>query len=276
MRQSSDYAAIDRGITLFGPDALKTASIISLVFCCISGCSTPSNRPIDRNHLVEALYSKGARPSTTEKLVLRGSEGGFGSDVNVVITDPGVISRVWTCILNSKNYGVFSACGYRKIEFYSAGDSDTPLATLILHCGTGDAAYLEGQDSFVWDTTKGGRDGLYQCRGLNELVEPYLCEEYHRRQSSSTNGEASLIRITCLPRFIYDSTKKTDLSGLTEDELIPFRQWLVLDDGSRAYKLKWPTQGLSFASLMTSNVYTFVLSKQGSQYIIQKPIEIIE
>lgn len=157
------------------------------------GCSTQSNRQINDNRLVEGLYSKGSRPSTIEKLVFRGSEGGFGGDVNVAMTDPKVINGIWRCILNSENYGVYSACGYRKIEFYVSGDSDTSVATLILLCGTDDAAYLEGQEPFVWDATKGGRDGLYQCHGLNELVEPYLRDEYNRRQSSSTDGETNLI-----------------------------------------------------------------------------------
>lgn len=146
--------------------------------------------PLSGNRLVEALYSKGACPSATEKLVLRGSEGGFGSDVVVAVTDPAVINRAWQCILNSQNYGVSSACGYRKVEFHPAIDSTTPLATLTLFCGVGDPAYLEQQQpfdwdaTFVWDAAKGGRDGLYQCHGLNELAEPYLRQEYNRRREA--------------------------------------------------------------------------------------------
>jgi hypothetical protein len=158
-------------------------------YCYSSDGVVGIGEPFSGNRLVEALYVKGAKPSTTAKIVLRGSDSGFGSDINVAITDPHVINRVWKTILNSKNYGVFSACGYRKIEFHSAIDSATPLATLTLLCENG-AAYLEQQQpfdwdaTFVWDAAKGGRDGLYQCHGLNELAEPYLREEYNRRREA--------------------------------------------------------------------------------------------
>ena len=84
--------------------------------------------------------------------------------------------------------------------------------------------------------------------------------------------DASLIRVTCAPEFVYQSTEGTDLSNLEGDDLIPFRQWLILDDGCNRYKLRWPTPGVSPGSLMTTNTYTFVLSKQGSRYTIVKPI----
>ena len=100
--------------------------------------------PRGGNRLVGALYAKGAKPSTTGKIILQGADSGFGSDIKVAITDPEVINRVWTAILNSQNYGVYSACGYRKIEFHSSIDSDTPLATLTVLCENG-AAYLEEQ-----------------------------------------------------------------------------------------------------------------------------------
>jgi hypothetical protein len=172
---------------------LVLAILLPVILGSGGGCSTQYSRQINDNRLVEGLYSKGSRPSTTKQVIFRGNEGGFGGDVNVAMADPKVISGVWKCILNSENYGVYSACGYRKIEFYISVDSDIPVGTLILLCGTDDAAYLEGQEPFVWDATKGGRDGLYQCHGLNELVEPYLRDEYNRRQSSSTDGETNLI-----------------------------------------------------------------------------------
>jgi hypothetical protein len=143
------------------------------------------------NRLVEALYAKGAKPSTTGKIILQGSDSGFGSDIKVAITDANVINGVWKAILNSQNYGVYSACGYRRIEFHSSIDSARPLATLTVLCENV-AAYLEEQQPFDWDAAKGGRDGLYQCHGLNELIEPYLREEYNRRrQVGSGEGERS-------------------------------------------------------------------------------------
>jgi len=149
--------------------------------------------PFCSNRLVHALYSKGANPAATEKIIVRGNEGGFGSDISVAITDPNVINRVWTAIINSQNYGVFSACGFRRIEFHSAEHPDTPLATLKLLCGPGDPVYLKEQEPLAWVASKGGRDGLYQCLGLNGLIEPYLREEYNRRQKEQKKPHSSEI-----------------------------------------------------------------------------------
>jgi hypothetical protein len=154
-----------------------------------SGGVVDIGAPFCGNRLVEALYAKGAKPSTTGKIILQGSDSGFGSDIKVAITDPSVINHVWKTILNSQNYGVYSACGYRKIEFHSSIDSDTPVATVTLLCENA-AAYLEEEQPFHWDAAKGGRDGLYQCHGLNELIEPYLREEYSRRRQVRS-GEGS-------------------------------------------------------------------------------------
>ena len=137
------------------------------------------------NGLVEDLYTRGVKPSSTDKLVFIGSEADFGPDIRVAITDRKVIDAVWDSILNSKNYGRYSACGNRTIEFYSVHDGClNPRATLKVMCGGlehGSPVHLDGKATFPWDASKGGRDGLYQCRGLDDLVLKYLKEEYEER-----------------------------------------------------------------------------------------------
>lgn len=136
------------------------------------------------NGLIEDLYTRGATPSSTDYLVFIGSEADVGPDIRTVITDSNVIDDVWHSILNSKPYARFSACGYQTIEFYSTQDSNTPLKTLRVHCGSidsGDAVHIEGAGPFPWDSSKGGRVGLYKCEGLHLLVLKYLREEYEER-----------------------------------------------------------------------------------------------
>jgi len=158
----------------------KFVLLVSLLF--VLGCST--------NGLIEDLYTRGAKPSSTDHLVFIGSEADFGWDTQVVITDRKVIDEVWHSILNSKPYARFSACGVRTIEFYSIQDSNTPLATLRVYSGGidhGDPACVEGAGPFPWDSSKGDRVGLYECEGLEELVMKYLKEEYERRHKQERN-----------------------------------------------------------------------------------------
>jgi len=158
----------------------KFVLLVSLLF--VLGCST--------NGLIEDLYTRGAKPSSTAKLIFSGSDADYGQDTRVVITDRDVIDNVWHSILNSRPYGRFSACGYQTIEFYSTQDSNTPLETLRVHCGSidsGDAVHIEGAGPFPWDSSKGGRVGLYKCEGLHLLVLKYLKEEYERRHKQERN-----------------------------------------------------------------------------------------
>ena len=161
-----------------------------MLFSIISGCSTSGlvedsyTSSSSINGLVKNLHVRGVKPSSTAKLIFSGSEADVGPDIRVVITDRNVIDEVWHSILNSKPYARFSACGYRTIEFYSIQNSNTPLATLKVYCGgieQGDAAHVEGAGPFPWDSSKGGRVGLYECKGLDELVLKYLREEYEER-----------------------------------------------------------------------------------------------
>ena len=165
--------------------------ILLVLFSFVSGCYTngvlEDSHTSDRsaNALVKELYARGANPSSTSKLVFKGSEADVGPDIQVVVTDRHVIDAVWDSISNSTDDGRFSACGWRTIEFHSAHDSNTPLASLRVYCGGidhGDAAYVEGTRPFQWDNAKGGRFGLYACKGLHEIVMKHLKEEYERRQ----------------------------------------------------------------------------------------------
>ena len=153
--------------------AIKHLSLLVLS-CFIAGCSG--------NGLVKDLYSKGVKPSSTSRIVFIGSEADYGSNIQVTITDRHVIDAVWDSILNSKNYGKYSACGYRTVEFYCPDDSVNQKAVLKVMCGGmdsyGSPACLVGKEPSSFDRSKGGRDGLYQCKGLDELILKYLKAEY--------------------------------------------------------------------------------------------------
>jgi len=156
-------------------------NLVLLVFVSlISGCST--------NELNKELNSRGAGPSTIRKLIFQGSEGDYGSNVSVAVTDKDVIRNIWRSIKRAKPYGRYSFCGAQKIKFYSRKESTTPLAVLNLYCGdieSWDSTHLEGIEPGRFDNSRGGRAGLYQCEGLHELVMEYLKEEYERRQRNS-------------------------------------------------------------------------------------------
>ncbi len=204
--------------------AMKRSSLL-LLLLFVLGCSP--------NGLVEDLYTRGATPSSTDELVFIGSEADVGPDIRVVITDRNVIDEVWHSILNSRNYGRYSACGYRTIEFYSIQDSNTPLATLRVYCGgieQDDPARVEGAGPFPWDSSKGGRDGLYKCKGLDELVLKYLREEYEERNKYlrempdivadfEANPENSRLEFEC---FYYKPmrTQKGDMTYIWSDKVI--------------------------------------------------------
>jgi len=199
--------------------------ILAALLLVISGCSSKG--------LVDDLYARGAKPSATAKLVFRGSDADFGWDTEVVITDRNVIDEVWHSILNSRPYARFSACGWRTIEFYSTSDSSTPLATLRVYCGDidrGDAAHVEGTGPFPWDSSRGGRVGLYECKGLDELVLKYLREEYEERNKYlrempnivadfEANTEDSNLEFEC---FYYKprKTQKGDMTYLWSEKVI--------------------------------------------------------
>jgi len=146
----------------------------------ISGCST--------NQLVKELNSRGARPSTIRKLIFQGSEGDYGYNASVAVTDKDVIRKIWRSIKRARLYGRYSFCGVQKIKFYSRTDSTTPLAVLKLYCGNierWDSTHLEGIEPGPFDNSRGGRPGFYQCEGLHEIVMEYLKEEYERRQRNA-------------------------------------------------------------------------------------------
>ncbi|MBN2137118.1 MAG: hypothetical protein JW720_04880 [Sedimentisphaerales bacterium] len=154
-----------------------------LLWCTLlaTGCSS--------NKLVRELRARGMKPSTIRKLVLQASEGDYGSDVSVAVTDREVIRRVWRSIERAEPYGRYSFCGVPKVKFYSQEYSDEPPAVLNLYCGSIEhrsSIHLEGMEPGPLDNSRGGRAGLYQCQRLHELVMIYLKEEYERRQGDVT------------------------------------------------------------------------------------------
>jgi hypothetical protein len=177
--------ASNKGSWFLSRRGAAVKNLVLLMFVSlITGCST--------NELAKELNSRGAGPSTIRKLIFQDSEGGYGSNVSVTVTDKDVIRKIWRSIKRAKPYGRYSFCGVQKIKFYSRKDSTTPLAVLNLYCGdikSWDSTHLEGIEPGPFENSRGGRAGLYQCEGLHELVMEHLKDEYERRQRISERDD---------------------------------------------------------------------------------------
>ena len=73
------------------------------------------------------------------------------------------------------------------------------------------------------------------------------------------------IRITCRPAFQYKAKAGVNLTSLRGDDLIPFRERLVLADGVHRCEFPWPTEGISPCSFLTNLTYTFVVRPESGR-----------
>ncbi len=133
---------------------MKSFIVILLIGLCICGCESPS--------LQDQLAARGVVYDRCPKIVIVGSESGYGSiDVTMVALAP-EIQEVWDTIIPARPYDRRCACGYRRVEFYTHEDSNTPAATLLVNeTGT---TYLEDAEKL---------EGFY-CPGLRPLTERLL------------------------------------------------------------------------------------------------------
>ncbi len=141
----------------------------------LSGCS--------ENILVQRLKEHGITENNTAKLRFISSPGAYGDDTKVVIEDTEVIKAVWARIHSSTPTNRWSLSGFHSIEFYTANETGTPAATLMLNVSN--AAYLEGDLWYHLDSHKPGYYGLWKCPGLENLVIWHLKKEYEQRHGNS-------------------------------------------------------------------------------------------
>jgi len=150
-------------------------SIIIMLLCFVgffSGCRS--------NLILERIKEHGVNRRNTKKLKFTSSEGAYGGNFFVVIEDPKVISYVWDSLESAKPTKLWYASGFHKIEFYADRKDQESAVTVRLNMSN--AAHVEGDMWYHSDSKKEGYYGLWECKGLAELVMKYLKQEYERKQ----------------------------------------------------------------------------------------------
>ena len=138
--------------------------VVSLLLALLcAGCAGPS--------LVRDLEKRGVTYQNTEKIIVQDSEGGWGADTIVVLSDEFAIQTVWDAIYQARPYSQWVASGYREIRFYTASRADKP--NVILRQNASDEVHLKGLTA---------RDG-YRCPGLFDYLTPFLEHEYEKREA---------------------------------------------------------------------------------------------
>ena len=126
--------------------------------CLLLGCAaTPE--------FVRDIKSRGISDQTTKKIVIIGSEGGFG-EVSLEIPDQYAIEEIWDTIYQSRPTKYWVTSGYRTIEMYGSDDLATPKVRLLVN--ETDATYIEG-------TKK-----KFRCPGLDEYLLKILEYEFKK------------------------------------------------------------------------------------------------
>jgi hypothetical protein len=145
--------------------------MFAVTLLLLIGCqSTPSHLD-HRPALVQKLEKLGVTEISVDKMVLVGSEGGWGSRTQVTINASYLTREIWDTIHQSRPHKAFTASGNRKLRFYEHQDSKEPLAELLVN-GT-DLCYFE--DNF-YDS--------YRCPGINKILRPLLKREYDKNNST--------------------------------------------------------------------------------------------
>ena len=141
---------------------MKTHIFCALALLSFMGCAAPRG-------LVQRLSDQfvTTRYRNTDKIVLTGSEGGYGASTTVTITAEFLIQEIWDSIYQSRPHDVWYACGYRKLEFHQRGQGDEPVLTLMVNAS--DACHIEGTSD------------RFRCPGINAILEKLLKTEYEKR-----------------------------------------------------------------------------------------------
>jgi len=136
-----------------------------------AGCSA--------NGLVTDLAQRGATRSSTGAVRFVGSQGDFGPETNVTVTDPAVIEAVWDSIHSATETHLWYASGYRTVEFHRAAGDAEPLAKLMVNASG--ASHVAGAGRYRYNESAGAMVGMFACKGLHEVVMKHLRTQYDKR-----------------------------------------------------------------------------------------------
>ena len=135
----------------------------------LAGCANTQLAPTIEPAFVQILKRHGLTPDSTDKIDLVASQGGYGSGLQVTITEGYLIQEIWDTIYQSRPYRVSAASGNRRLRFYTSADSSKP----------GVEVKVNGTDRCH---VKGGFEQGYRCPGINKVLEPLLKREYEKRK----------------------------------------------------------------------------------------------
>ena len=135
----------------------------------LTGCQSMRTRPDFHSALVQKLEKRGVSDANTEKIILVGSEGGYGERTQVTVTAEFLIQEIWDTIYQSRPYKTWAASGFRRLRFYADPESEVPAAELLVNVT--DRCHFDGDF-----------DDSFRCPGINNILEPLLKAEYEERK----------------------------------------------------------------------------------------------
>lgn len=138
-------------------------------FLVLTGCQSMPTRPDLRPALVQKLEKRGVSDANTAKIILVGSEGGYGERTQVTITAEFLIQEIWDTIYQSRPYKTWAASGFRKLRFYADRESEVPVAELLVNATDRCHFDEDFNDSF-------------RCPGIEKILDPLLKAEYEKRK----------------------------------------------------------------------------------------------
>ncbi len=83
----------------------------------LAGCANTQLAPTIEPAFVQILKRHGLTPDSTRKIDLVASEGGYGSGLQVIITEEFLIQEIWDTIYQSRPYRARVASGSRGGAF---------------------------------------------------------------------------------------------------------------------------------------------------------------
>ena len=135
----------------------------------LAGCANTQLAPTIEPAFVQILKRHGLTPDSTEKIHLVASEGGYGSRLQVIITEGYLIQEIWDTIYQARPYRTTVASGNRRLRFYTSADSSKPDVEVMVNVT--DRCHV-----------KGGFEQGYRCPGINKVLEPVLKREHEKRK----------------------------------------------------------------------------------------------
>ena len=138
----------------------------------LAGCQSVSRQPDLRPALVKEFADIGVSHANTRRIILVGSEGGYGGDMQVAITEQFLIQEIWDTVYQSRPYRTWVASGFRKLRFYTDDKARVPEVELLVNAT--DRCHFEG-----------AFDDAYRCPGINKILQPLFKAEYEKRKAAN-------------------------------------------------------------------------------------------